>query len=157
MPSGMDHGEGWAPQQTKQRHIDSMTPGYAPALGSSGDRPAALADLIGGVGRRPPRDLRAGRPAGEVGAPCPLKTVLARGRKTRYEPPSAESKHCTANIALAPHSPHEVDDLDAIAARVIGLEVLVPMRVTFYGMRELWVIDPAGYVHGFAQSVATRE
>jgi uncharacterized glyoxalase superfamily protein PhnB len=45
----------------------------------------------------------------------------------------------------------EVDDVDAIARAVQGVEIAVPMRTTFYGMKELGVKDPAGHVILFAQ------
>jgi uncharacterized glyoxalase superfamily protein PhnB len=48
----------------------------------------------------------------------------------------------------------EVDDLDAVAARVAGAEVVVPRRTAPYGMQEIFVRDPAGNVVGFAQAVS---
>jgi len=40
-----------------------------------------------------------------------------------------------------------VDDVDAIVAKLPeGTEVLKPLQKTWYGMKEIWVRDPAGYV-----------
>ena len=48
----------------------------------------------------------------------------------------------------------EVEDIDAIAAAVAGMELVVPRRRTFYGMDELGVREPGGRVVMFAQPVA---
>jgi uncharacterized glyoxalase superfamily protein PhnB len=47
----------------------------------------------------------------------------------------------------------EVDDLASIAQAVGGAEIAIPMRTTFYGMKELGVKDPAGHVILFAQKM----
>jgi len=40
-----------------------------------------------------------------------------------------------------------VDDVDAVVAKLPeGTEVLKPLQMTWYGMKEIWVRDPAGYV-----------
>ena len=40
-----------------------------------------------------------------------------------------------------------VPDVDAVVARLpTGTEVLKPLQMTWYGMKEIWVRDPAGYV-----------
>jgi len=44
----------------------------------------------------------------------------------------------------------EVDDFGDALKRVKGAEVLVPERVTFYGMREIFVREPGRHVVGFA-------
>ncbi|MGB7669408.1 MAG: hypothetical protein WBL66_19295, partial [Candidatus Acidiferrales bacterium] len=49
----------------------------------------------------------------------------------------------------------EVDDLTSIAQAVHGAEIAIPMRTTFYGMKELGVKDPAGHVILFAQKTGT--
>lgn len=39
-----------------------------------------------------------------------------------------------------------VDDVDAVVAKLPeGTEVLKPLQKTWYGMKEIWVRDPAGY------------
>lgn len=45
----------------------------------------------------------------------------------------------------------EVDDLDAVAAALQGIEPVIPRRTTFYGADELIVREPAGNVVTFAQ------
>jgi uncharacterized glyoxalase superfamily protein PhnB len=44
----------------------------------------------------------------------------------------------------------EVDDFADARNRAQGAEVLVPERVAFYGMREIFVRDPGRHVIGFA-------
>lgn len=39
-----------------------------------------------------------------------------------------------------------VDDVDAVVAKLpTGTAVLKPLQQTWYGMKEIWVRDPAGY------------
>lgn len=45
----------------------------------------------------------------------------------------------------------EVNNLDDVIAAMKGAEIAVPLRTTFYGMRELGVKDPAGHIILFAQ------
>lgn len=45
----------------------------------------------------------------------------------------------------------EVEELDAVAAALEGVEPVVPRRETFYGADELIVRDPAGHVVTFAE------
>ena len=45
----------------------------------------------------------------------------------------------------------EVDDVDAVARALEGVDVVVPMRTTFYGAREIFVRAPCGTVVGFAE------
>lgn len=49
----------------------------------------------------------------------------------------------------------EVDSLDAALACLEGVKLLVEPRQTFYGMKEIVVKDPAGYLMVFAQKVET--
>lgn len=51
----------------------------------------------------------------------------------------------------------EVSDLDSIARAMQGAEIAIPMRTTFYGMKELGVKDPAGHVIMFAQRMETAK
>jgi uncharacterized glyoxalase superfamily protein PhnB len=44
----------------------------------------------------------------------------------------------------------EVDSFPDALERVKGAEVVVPERITFYGMREIWVREPGRNVLGFA-------
>ena len=47
----------------------------------------------------------------------------------------------------------EVENFAEALDRVKGAEVLVPQRDTFYGMREIYVRDPAGQPVGFAARI----
>jgi uncharacterized glyoxalase superfamily protein PhnB len=48
----------------------------------------------------------------------------------------------------------EVDNLDATIAAIQGTEVVMPVRNTFYGSKEIGVKDPAGHYVTFAQFAA---
>jgi uncharacterized glyoxalase superfamily protein PhnB len=45
----------------------------------------------------------------------------------------------------------EVENLDEVIAVLAGTEVVIPVRTTFYGAREIGVRDPAGHLVTFAQ------
>ena len=46
------------------------------------------------------------------------------------------------------------DDVSAVAAKVKGsCEIVRDLHDTFYGMREIYVRDPNGYILGFAQQM----
>ena len=47
----------------------------------------------------------------------------------------------------------EVDNFAEALQRIKGSEVLVPQRDTFYGMREIYVREPAGQIIGFAARI----
>jgi catechol 2,3-dioxygenase-like lactoylglutathione lyase family enzyme len=49
----------------------------------------------------------------------------------------------------------EVPDFNELLKQVEGLQVLVPVRDTFYGMREIVVRDPGGNVVCFAWPIKT--
>ena len=46
---------------------------------------------------------------------------------------------------------HEVDDVEAAARLLREAQVVAGPRTTSYGAREIFVEDPAGFVHGYAQ------
>jgi len=48
----------------------------------------------------------------------------------------------------------EVSDLDSVIRAMNGVETAIPLRTTFYGMKELGVKDPAGHLIMFAQKLA---
>jgi hypothetical protein len=50
----------------------------------------------------------------------------------------------------------EVSDIDAVERALEGVEQVIPRRQTFYGMDEVVVREPGGYVVVFAQPVATQ-
>ena len=45
----------------------------------------------------------------------------------------------------------EVENLDEVIGALKGAEVVMPVRTTFYGSREIGVTDPAGHFVTFAQ------
>ncbi len=45
----------------------------------------------------------------------------------------------------------EVGNLEEIIATMKGAEVIMPVRTTFYGAREIGIKDPAGHIITFAQ------
>ncbi len=45
----------------------------------------------------------------------------------------------------------EVENLDAIIGALKGIDVVMPVRTTFYGSKEIGIKDPAGHVIIFAQ------
>jgi uncharacterized glyoxalase superfamily protein PhnB len=47
----------------------------------------------------------------------------------------------------------EVDDFDDLLKRVEGVEVVMPERTTFYGMREIMVREPGGNIICFAARI----
>jgi uncharacterized glyoxalase superfamily protein PhnB len=51
----------------------------------------------------------------------------------------------------------EVDDLDAVIAALKGVPVVMPVRTTFYGAKELGVKEPAGHFVTFAQYGAAAQ
>ena len=51
----------------------------------------------------------------------------------------------------------EVDSLDAAIAAAKGSEVVMPVRTTFYGSREIGIKDPAGHFVTFAEFGNTQQ
>lgn len=51
----------------------------------------------------------------------------------------------------------EVDNLDELIAAMKGVNVVLPVRTTFYGAKELGVKDPAGHMIVFAQMGAPAQ
>jgi uncharacterized glyoxalase superfamily protein PhnB len=48
----------------------------------------------------------------------------------------------------------EVDKLDDVIAAVKGINIVLPVRTTFYGAKEIGVKDPAGHMIVFAEMAA---
>jgi hypothetical protein len=61
-------------------------------------------------------------------------------------PHVAELRAGTGNLLFI-----EVADVEDVARRLEGVEVVVPMRTTFYGAKEIFVRAPCGTVVGFAE------
>jgi uncharacterized glyoxalase superfamily protein PhnB len=51
----------------------------------------------------------------------------------------------------------EVENLDEILSVLKGAEIVMPVRTTFYGAREIAIKDPAGHVITFAQLGVTPQ
>jgi uncharacterized glyoxalase superfamily protein PhnB len=45
----------------------------------------------------------------------------------------------------------EVENLDQIVSAMKGAEVVMPVRTTFYGAKEIGIRDPSGHIITFAQ------
>jgi uncharacterized glyoxalase superfamily protein PhnB len=50
----------------------------------------------------------------------------------------------------------EVDNLQSIIDAMKNADIVVPLRTTFYGAKEIGVKDPAGHVIVFAEMVAAQ-
>jgi uncharacterized glyoxalase superfamily protein PhnB len=51
----------------------------------------------------------------------------------------------------------EVESLDQIVSAMKGAEVVMPVRTTFYGAKEIGIRDPAGHLVTFAQMRVTPQ
>ena len=51
----------------------------------------------------------------------------------------------------------EVDNLDDVIAAMKGAEVVMPVRTTFYGSKEIGIKDPGGHIITFAQFAAAPQ
>ena len=49
----------------------------------------------------------------------------------------------------------EIDDVEQIVSALEGLDVVVPLRKTWYGMHEISVREPGGNTIGFASKLPT--
>jgi uncharacterized glyoxalase superfamily protein PhnB len=82
--------------------------------------------------------------------------ILQKGRvELMYQTYSSAEKDVftvSAEVRKGPSFLYvEVEDLDEIIAAMKGTEVVMPVRTTFYGAKEIGVKDPAGHIVTFAQ------
>jgi uncharacterized glyoxalase superfamily protein PhnB len=49
----------------------------------------------------------------------------------------------------------EIDDVEQVVSALEGLDVVVPLRKTWYGMHEISVREPGGNIIGFASKLPT--
>ena len=49
----------------------------------------------------------------------------------------------------------EIDDVEQVVSVLEGLDVVVPLRKTWYGMHEISVREPGGNIIGFASKLPT--
>lgn len=85
--------------------------------------------------------------------------ILKKGAlELMYQTHASVAKDASAAVQALPKGPTflyvEVDNLDEIITAVKGSEVVMPVRTTFYGSKEIAVKDPAGHVITFAQFAA---
>ncbi|HXN22632.1 MAG TPA: VOC family protein [Candidatus Dormibacteraeota bacterium] len=101
--------------------------------------------------------------AGEVPDGNKLGFVMLQkdGVELMYQSYASAAKDTPSMAQLARKGPTflyiEVDDLEAILEASKGVEVVVPLRTTFYGAKEIGVRDPAGHVILFAQFTKPAE
>jgi uncharacterized glyoxalase superfamily protein PhnB len=82
--------------------------------------------------------------------------MLQRGNvELMYQSYASADKDVTGISQLARKGPTflyvEVENLDETIAAVKGAEVVMPVRTTFYGAKEIGIKDPAGHFITFAQ------
>ena len=51
----------------------------------------------------------------------------------------------------------EVDNFDAVLTAMKGVKIVMPVRISFYGMKEFAVQDPGGHSLTFAQQAAAPQ
>lgn len=51
----------------------------------------------------------------------------------------------------------EVDKLDEVITAIQGIHLVLPLRTTFYGAREIGLKDPAGHMLVFAEMSAAQQ
>jgi len=88
--------------------------------------------------------------------------MLQRGNvELMYQSYASADKDSAASAYAARKGPTflyaEVDDLNDIIRAIKGAEVVMPVRETFYGAKEISVKDPGGHIVTFAQFQATAQ
>lgn len=77
------------------------------------------------------------------GAELMLQTIASvRKDEPKFAPDGAATKGCGLFI--------EVDDFGDIRKRLQGYPIVMPERVSFYGMREIGISEPSGHTVIFA-------
>jgi len=82
--------------------------------------------------------------------------ILQKGNvEVMYQSYASVEKDIPSNPALAKRGPSflyvEVASLDDTIAAMKGVEVIMPVRTTFYGSKEIGYKDPGGHMITFAQ------
>lgn len=97
-------------------------------------------------------------PINEFSAATPLQFAMLErnGAMLMIQERSSLAGECDlfANMPVSASATYylEVEDLDRLLAGLgDGVETVLPERVTFYGMREVWIRDNNGYVVTLAQ------
>jgi uncharacterized glyoxalase superfamily protein PhnB len=76
--------------------------------------------------------------------------VMMQTRKSIADDTPAVLQYAKANTVV---QYVDVDSLDDVLKCVEGMTLLIPPRETFYGTREIFLRDPAGYLVGFAEHI----
>ena len=82
--------------------------------------------------------------------------ILQKGAvELMYQSYASAEKDVSATSAEVRKGPSflyvEVENLDEIIAAIQGIPVVMPVRTTFYGAKEIGIKDPAGHLVIFAQ------
>lgn len=78
-------------------------------------------------------------------------TVMLQTRASlRADMPAAADVLCARDVLLYA----DVASIAAAQSALEGAEVLVPLRETFYGAREIWIRDASGNITGFSEHKA---
>jgi uncharacterized glyoxalase superfamily protein PhnB len=88
--------------------------------------------------------------------------ILQKGDvEVMYQSYASVEKDVPSNPLLARRGPTflylEVDSLDDTMAAMKGVEVVMPVRTTFYGSKEIGYKDPGGHMITFAQMGVTPQ
>ena len=88
--------------------------------------------------------------------------ILEKGKlELMYQSYASVEKDLPTNPLLARKGPSflyvEVENLDQAIAAVKAAEVVMPVRTTFYGAKEIGIKDPGGHMVTFAQLGAAPE
>lgn len=87
--------------------------------------------------------------------------LLSRGSVSiMYQTEESVEADIPAVARLAPHQSVlylRVIDVETIASQIIEAEVVVPLRTTPYGSREIFVREPGGHVVAFAEFTGETE
>ncbi|MBZ5543642.1 MAG: VOC family protein [Acidobacteriia bacterium] len=77
------------------------------------------------------------------------------GVELMYQSYASADKDVPGSAKAYPKGPTflyvEVENLEAIIPAMKGVDVVMPVRTTFYGAKEFGVKDPAGHIVTFAQ------
>jgi uncharacterized glyoxalase superfamily protein PhnB len=105
--------------------------------------------------------LNTEKPVREFSADIPLQFAMINrnGTMLMLQSRASLAKDCErfSNVPVAASATFylEMDDLESVMAKLDDdVQTVVPERTTFYGMRELWILDNNGYVITLAQKVA---
>ncbi len=79
------------------------------------------------------------------------EVMLQTHRSARADVGDAAADHTKENKS---HLFVEVEDFDEVLRRTAGFEVVMPVRETFYGMKEILLKEPGGHYVCFAARIS---